>query len=211
MVNLVIWIDLNAQSVCTYQLWNFLILWCSTCWEDSKDFQFVIFGLTGDFILILQDLDKFCDLNFKFEIKLDRVWLVLTGAGYVADPHWLIPIREWIEHGPLDLHKMYGSDLGWPEAHQGLTEGRRWPSGLVDFVVLRPKRTRQGVRRLLWDKRKSIGGEGGALAHWFRRNRRNSATMPADSGEKSLCGSSMISRRSKGRWRRTARGSYSCG
>jgi hypothetical protein len=61
---------------------------------------------------------------------------------------------------------------------------RRWPSGVVGFVVLRPKRTRQGVRRLLWDKGKRIGGEGGALAHWFRRNRRNSVTMPVDSGEK---------------------------
>jgi hypothetical protein len=31
---------------------------------------------------------------------------------------------------------------------------------------------------------KRIGGEGGALAQWFWQNRRNSATMPADSGDK---------------------------
>jgi hypothetical protein len=44
MIKLVIWRDWNAQSVCTYQLWNFLILWCSTCSEDSIDYKFVIFG-----------------------------------------------------------------------------------------------------------------------------------------------------------------------
>jgi hypothetical protein len=31
---------------------------------------------------------------------------------------------------------------------------------------------------------KRIGGDRGALAHWCCRNRRNSATMPADSGGK---------------------------
>jgi hypothetical protein len=46
VIELVIWIDLNAQSVCTYQIWIFLILWCSTCWEDSKDYKLVISRLT---------------------------------------------------------------------------------------------------------------------------------------------------------------------
>jgi hypothetical protein len=44
MIIIVIWIDLNAQSVCTYQLWCFLILWCSTLLEDSKEYKFVIVG-----------------------------------------------------------------------------------------------------------------------------------------------------------------------
>jgi hypothetical protein len=44
MFKLVIWMNLNAQSVCTCQIWIFLILWCSTWWEDSKDYKFVIFG-----------------------------------------------------------------------------------------------------------------------------------------------------------------------
>jgi hypothetical protein len=50
-----------------------MVLLDSTGLKDSNGILFAIFGLTEDFILILQDLDKFCDLNFKFEIKLDRV------------------------------------------------------------------------------------------------------------------------------------------
>jgi hypothetical protein len=44
MIREVIWINLNVQSVCTYQLWNFLNLWCSRWYEDSRDYKFVIFG-----------------------------------------------------------------------------------------------------------------------------------------------------------------------
>jgi hypothetical protein len=32
---------------------------------------------------------------------------------------------------------------------------------------------------------RGLGGEGGARAHWFRRNRRNPAMVPADSGVQS--------------------------
>jgi hypothetical protein len=39
MIKLVFWTNLNAQSVCKYQLWCFLILWCSTWLEDSKDYK----------------------------------------------------------------------------------------------------------------------------------------------------------------------------
>jgi hypothetical protein len=44
MAKIVIWIDLNAQSVCTYQIWIFLVLWCSTGQGLSKDYKIVIFG-----------------------------------------------------------------------------------------------------------------------------------------------------------------------
>jgi hypothetical protein len=44
MIKLVIWMNLNAQSVYTYQIWCFLILWCSTWLEDSKCYKFVISG-----------------------------------------------------------------------------------------------------------------------------------------------------------------------
>jgi hypothetical protein len=60
----VIWIDLNAQSVCTYQIWIFLILWCSTSWEDSKDYKFVIFGWTELKIWIYQ-ANRRSDSNLK--------------------------------------------------------------------------------------------------------------------------------------------------
>jgi hypothetical protein len=43
MIKVVIWMNLNAPSLCTYQLWCFLILKCSTCQEDSIDYKFVIF------------------------------------------------------------------------------------------------------------------------------------------------------------------------
>jgi hypothetical protein len=52
MAKIVIREDLNAQSVCTYQIWAFLILWCSTSLEDSKDYKFENFGLTEQKIWI---------------------------------------------------------------------------------------------------------------------------------------------------------------
>jgi hypothetical protein len=60
----VIWTNLNAQSVCTYQIWIFLILWCSTWWENSKDYKFVIFGWTELKIWINQANRRF-DSNLK--------------------------------------------------------------------------------------------------------------------------------------------------
>jgi hypothetical protein len=60
----VIWTNLNAQSVCTYQIWYLLILWCSTSWEDSKDYKFVIFGWTELKIWIDQANRRF-DPNLK--------------------------------------------------------------------------------------------------------------------------------------------------
>jgi hypothetical protein len=64
MAKLVIWTNLDAQSVCTYQIWIFLILWCSTWSEDSKDYKFVIFGLTELRIWIKQANRRF-DSNLK--------------------------------------------------------------------------------------------------------------------------------------------------
>jgi hypothetical protein len=63
-----------------------MVLLDSRCLKDSNGISFVIFGLAEDFILILQDQDKFCYLNFNFEITLDweidwvATWLFLIGG-----------------------------------------------------------------------------------------------------------------------------------
>jgi hypothetical protein len=69
MIRIVIWTNLNAQSVFTYQIWIFLILWCSKSWEDSKDYKFVIFGCTELKIWIKQ-------VNRRFDtiLKIDSNW-----------------------------------------------------------------------------------------------------------------------------------------
>jgi hypothetical protein len=69
MIKVLIWIDLNAQSVCTYQLWNFLFLWCSTWLEDSRDYKIVIFGLTKLKIWIKQ-----VNRRFDSNLKIDSNW-----------------------------------------------------------------------------------------------------------------------------------------
>jgi hypothetical protein len=64
MIKLVIWIDLNAESACTFQVWNFSVLECSTCSKESRDYKFVIFGLTELKIWINQANGRF-DSNLK--------------------------------------------------------------------------------------------------------------------------------------------------
>jgi hypothetical protein len=71
MFKLVIWIDLNAQSVCTYQIWIFLVLWCSTRLEDSKDYKFIIFGWTEQKIWIKQ-----ANRCVWFNLKIDSNWIL---------------------------------------------------------------------------------------------------------------------------------------
>jgi hypothetical protein len=71
MIKLVIWTNLNAQSVCTYQLWNFLILWCSTWIEDSRDYKFVIFGYLEQKIWIKQ-----ANRYVWFNLKIDSIWIL---------------------------------------------------------------------------------------------------------------------------------------
>jgi hypothetical protein len=78
MVKLVIWIDLNAQSVCTCQIWIFLILWCSTRWEDSKDYKFVIFGH-----LVLKIWIKHACRHVWFNLKIvsnwtHKIWIIIA-------------------------------------------------------------------------------------------------------------------------------------
>jgi hypothetical protein len=78
MVKLVIWIDLNAQSVCTYQIWIFLILWCSTRLEDSKDYKFVIFGLTELKIWFKQVSRRFVS-NLKIVSNwTHKIWIIIV-------------------------------------------------------------------------------------------------------------------------------------
>jgi hypothetical protein len=71
MIKLVIWIDLNAQSVCTYQHWCFLILWCSTWLEDSKYYKFVIFGCVIQKIWIKQGRRL-----IWFNLKMNSIWIL---------------------------------------------------------------------------------------------------------------------------------------
>jgi hypothetical protein len=55
--------------VCTYQLWCFLILWCSTWLEDSKDYKFVIFGWVEQKIWISQG-NRWVWINLKMSSNL---------------------------------------------------------------------------------------------------------------------------------------------
>jgi hypothetical protein len=67
----VIWTNLNAQSVCTYQIWCFLILWCSTWLEDSRDYKFVIFGHLVQKIWIKQ-----VNRGVWFNLKIISNWIL---------------------------------------------------------------------------------------------------------------------------------------
>jgi hypothetical protein len=78
MVKLVIWIDLNAQGVCTYQIWILLILWCSTCWEDSKDYKLVIFGLTELKIWIKQATRQFVSNLNIVSNWTHKIWIIIV-------------------------------------------------------------------------------------------------------------------------------------
>jgi hypothetical protein len=71
MFKLVIWIDLSAQSVCTYQIWSFLILWCSTWLENSIDYKLVIFGHLEKKIWIKQ-----VNRYVWFNLKIDSIWIL---------------------------------------------------------------------------------------------------------------------------------------
>jgi hypothetical protein len=71
MFKLVIWIDLNAQSVCTYQIWSFLILWCSTWLENSIDYKFVFFWHLEQKIWIKQ-----VNRYVWFNLKIDSIWIL---------------------------------------------------------------------------------------------------------------------------------------
>jgi hypothetical protein len=53
-----------------------MVLLDSRCSKDSNGILFVIFGLTEDFLCILQDLDKNRYLKFKFKLNLTQ----LTGG-----------------------------------------------------------------------------------------------------------------------------------
>jgi hypothetical protein len=78
MIRLVIWIDLNAQSVCTYQIWIFLILWCSTCSEESRDYKFVIFGLSEQKIWF-KHANRELDSNLKIVSNLThKIWIIIV-------------------------------------------------------------------------------------------------------------------------------------
>jgi hypothetical protein len=98
MFKLVIWIDLNAQSVCTYQLWNFLILWCSTWLEDSRDHKFINFGWTELKIWIKQ-----VNRRVWFNLKMISNWILklwfinaLLDSTYSKDSNGMLFVKFWV-------------------------------------------------------------------------------------------------------------------
>jgi hypothetical protein len=82
MIRIVIWSNLNAQSVCAYQIWKLLILWCSTRLKDSRDYTFIIFGHLVQKIWIKQANRRF-DSNLKIASNGThkiRVFIVLLDS-----------------------------------------------------------------------------------------------------------------------------------
>jgi hypothetical protein len=71
MIKLVIWMNLYAQSVYTYQIWCFLIRWCSTWLEDSKCYKFVIYGWLKQNIWIY-----WCGRRISFNLKMNSNWIL---------------------------------------------------------------------------------------------------------------------------------------
>jgi hypothetical protein len=89
MIRTMISIKLNAQSVCTYQLWSFLIVWCSTRLEDSKHNKIIIFGCT----------EKRYELNSVIE-GFDSIWkwIQINYWNYgILLHHWILLIRSFPE------------------------------------------------------------------------------------------------------------------
>jgi hypothetical protein len=121
MIKIVIWIDLNAQGVCTYQLWNFLIQWCSTSWEDSRDYKFVIFGLIELKIWINQ-ANRRSDSNLKIVSNWShkiRSFIVLLDSTSLKDSNEILFVQIrvvelfiWILQDPACLNQ-FKTNLNW--------------------------------------------------------------------------------------------------
>jgi hypothetical protein len=113
MVKLVIWTDLNAQSVCMYQIWIFLILWCSTSWEESRDYKFVIFGSTEQKIWIYQANRRF-DSNLKIVSNwTHKIWsfIVLRDSRSLKDSNETLFVIFWVTDQKLWFFKDLESNL----------------------------------------------------------------------------------------------------
>jgi hypothetical protein len=105
----VIWIDLDAQSVCTYQLWIFLILRCSTRSEDSRDYTFIIFGHLVQKIWIKQANRRF-DSNLRIVSKwTHEIWgfIVLRDSTSFKDSNGI----SFVIFGPTDQKIWFSEDL----------------------------------------------------------------------------------------------------
>jgi hypothetical protein len=109
MVKLVIRIDLNTQSVCTYQISNFLFLWCSTIWEDSRDYKFVNFGLT-ELKIWIKHVNRRFDSNLKIVSNwTHKIWsfIVLLDSRCSKDSNGI----SFIIFGPTDQKIWFSEDL----------------------------------------------------------------------------------------------------
>jgi hypothetical protein len=82
MTKVVIWIDLKVPSLCTYQIWSFLILKCSTCSEESIDYKFVISGDQRKIYELfgIKVLFKSFEIHFKIlcsnHVILLHIWIL---------------------------------------------------------------------------------------------------------------------------------------
>jgi hypothetical protein len=111
VIRIVFWTNLNAQSVCTYQIWIFLILWCSTWLEESKDYKFVIFGH-----LVLKIWIKPANRRFDSNLKIvsnwsHKIWviIVLLDSRYSQDSNGI----SFVIFGPMNQKIWILQDLMW--------------------------------------------------------------------------------------------------
>jgi hypothetical protein len=115
MAKIVIWEGLNAQSVCTYQIWISLILWCSASSKESRDYKFEIFGL-----LVQKKWIKQTNRRFSPNLKLvsnrtHEIWdfiELLNSTGFKDSNGITFAI-----FGPTDqkIQILQGSDQIWFE------------------------------------------------------------------------------------------------
>jgi hypothetical protein len=68
----------------------------STHFKDFRDTLFAIFGQVFYFLSILQVAAEIWNLKFEFKIVLTGLTGADEGAGYVAAPYRLVPIRHEI-------------------------------------------------------------------------------------------------------------------
>jgi hypothetical protein len=126
----VIWTNLNAQSVCTYQIWDFWILWCSTSWEESKDYKFAIFGHLIQKIWINHANREF-DSNLKIVSNwTHKIWsfIVLLDSTLPKDSN----STSFANFGPTDQKIWFSKDWDqiWLENLFEICLIRGWPRGV---------------------------------------------------------------------------------
>jgi hypothetical protein len=131
----VIWTNLNAQSVCTYQIWYFLILWCSTSSEESRDYKIVIFGLT-ELKIWIKPANRWFESNLQIVSNWThkiRSFIVLLDSTLSKDSNGISFVIFWVTDQKLwffkDLDQFWFEKpiwiLFWSEAgHVAISDWR---------------------------------------------------------------------------------------